>query len=74
MPFFSRVTGCMFLNKRILLMKIFKGSQFNYRPLDSMFHFRRLNIRIKNIHEEALNTGYFDHTFTVQSFLDKDSS
>ena len=74
MPFLSRVTGCMFLNKRILLMKIFKGSQFNYRPLDWMFHFRCLNIRIKSIPEEALNIGYSDHTFTVQNFLDKYSS
>ena len=74
MPFLSRVTGCMFLNKRILLMKIFKGSQVNYRPLDWMLHFRCLNIRIKSIPEEALNTGYSDHTFTVQNFLDKDSS
>ena len=74
MPFLATVTGCMFLNKLILLMKIFKGSQFNYRPLDWMFNFRRLNIRIKSIPEEALNIGYSDHTFTVQNFLDKDSS
>ena len=74
MPFLARVTGCMFLNKRILLMKIFKGSQFNYRPLDWMFNFRHLNIRIKSIPEEALNIDYSDHTFTVQNFLDKDSS
>ena len=39
-----------------------------------MFHFRRRNIRIKNIHEEALNIGYSDHTSTVQNFLDNDSS
>ena len=55
-------------------MKIFKGSQFNYRPLDWMFNFRRLNIRIKNIHEEVLNIGYSDRTSTVQNFLDNDSS
>ena len=72
--FYSRLTGCMFLNKRILLTKIFKGSQFIYRPLDWMFHFRRLNIRIKSIPEEALNIGYSDHTSRVQSFLDNDSS
>ena len=74
MPFLATVTGCMFLNKLILLMKIFKGSQFNYRPLDWMFHFRRLNIRIKSIPEEALNIGYSDHTSTVQNFQDNDSS
>ena len=73
MPFLSRLTGCMFLNKRMLLTKIFKGSQVNYRPLNWMFHFRRLNIRIKSIPEEAINIGYSDHTFTVQNFLDKDS-
>ena len=55
-------------------MKILKGSQFIYCPLDWMFHFRRLNIRIKSIPEEALNIGYSDHTFTVQNFPDKDSS
>ena len=64
----------MFLNKRIILMKIFKGSQFSYRPLDWMFHFRHLNIRIKSIQEEALNIGYSDRTTTVQNFLDNDSS
>ena len=64
----------MFLNKRILLMKIIKGSQFNYRPLDWMFHFRCLNIRIKNIHEEVLNIDYSDHKSTVQNFLDNDNS
>ena len=74
MPVLSRLTGCMFLNKRILLMKILKGSQFIYCPLDWMFHFRRLNIRIKSIPEEALNIGYSDHTLTVQNFVDKDSS
>ena len=55
-------------------MKIFKGSQFSYRPLDWMFHFRHLNIRIKSIQEEALNIGYSDRTTTVQNFLDNDSS
>ena len=55
-------------------MKILKGSQFIYCPLDWMFHFRRLNIRIKSIPEEALNIGYSDHTSTVQNFLDNDSS
>ena len=64
----------MFLNKLILLMKIFKGSQLNYRPLDWMFHFRRLNIRIKNIQEEVLNIDYSDRTSTAQNFLDNDSS
>ena len=74
MSFLSRVTGCMFLNKQILLTKIFKGSQFIYRLLNWMFNFRSLNIRIKSIPEEALNIGYYDHTSTVQDFLDKDSS
>ena len=74
MPVLSRLTGYMFVNKRILLMKIFKGSQFNYRPLDWMFHFRCLNIRIKNIHEEVLNIDYSDCTSTVQNFLDNDTS
>ena len=74
MPFLARVTVCMFLNKRILLMKIFKGSQFNYRPLDWMFHFGRLHIRIKNIQEEVLNIDYSDRTSAAQNFLDNDSS
>ena len=55
-------------------MKMFKGPQFNYRPLNWMFHFRRLNIRITSIPEEALNIGYYDHTSTVQNFLGNDSS
>ena len=39
----SRITSCMSLNKRKLLMKTFVESQFNYCPLIWMFHLRRLD-------------------------------
>ena len=44
----SRITSCMSLNKRILLMKTFVESQFNYSPLIWMFHYRPLNNKINN--------------------------
>ena len=44
----SRITSYMSLNKRILLMKTFVESQFNYSPLIRMFHYRRLNNKINN--------------------------
>ena len=55
----SRITSYMSLNKRRLLMKTFVESQINYCPLIWMFHFRRLNNKINNVHERALRIFLF---------------
>ena len=49
----SRSTSYMSLNKRRLLMKTFVKPQFNYCHLIWMFHSRRLNNKINNVHEKA---------------------
>ena len=70
----SRITNYMSLNKRRLLMKTFVESQFNYCPLIRMFHSRRLNNKINNVHEKALRIVYSDYKSTFQELLDKDAS
>ena len=70
----SRITRYMSLNKRMLLVKPFVESQFNYCPLIWMFHSRRLNNKINNVHEKALRSVYSDYNPTFQELLDKDAS
>ena len=70
----SRITSYMSLNKRRLLMKTFAESQSNYCPLIWMFHSRRLNNKINNVHEKALSIVYSDYRSTFQELLDKDAS
>ena len=55
-------------------MKMFVESQFNYCPLIWMFHSRRLNNKINNVHEKALRIAYYDYKSTFQELLDKDAS
>ena len=69
-----RITSCMSVNKRRLLMKTLVESQFNYCPLIWMFHSRHLNNKINNVHEKALRIVYSDCKSTFQEFLDKGAS
>ena len=64
----------MSLNERRLLMKTFPESQFNYCPLIWMFHSRRLNNNINNVHEKALRIVYPDYKSKFKELLDKDAS
>ena len=70
----SRITSYMLLNKWRTLMKTLVKSQFNYCPLIWMFHSRRLDNKINNVHEKALRTVYSDYKSTFQELLDKDAS
>ena len=70
----SRITSYMSLNKRRLLMRTFVESQFNYCSLIWMFHSRRLNNKINNVHKKALRIVYSDYKSTFQELLDKDAS
>ena len=47
-------------------MNAFIFSQFGYCPLVWMFHSRKLNNRINNIHERALRIVYRDYQSTFQ--------
>ena len=54
-------------------MKTLVESQFNYCPL-WIFHSRRLNNKINNVHEKALRIVYFDYKSAFQELLDKGAS
>ena len=70
----SRVSFFMSQSQRRLIMKAFINSHFGYCPLVWMFHSRKLNNRINNIHERALRLVYNDYTSSFQNLLDKDDS
>ena len=70
----SRVSSFMNFTKRKVLMLAFINSQFGYCPLVWMFHSRKLNNRINNIHERALRIVYKDFASTFTELLGKDNS
>ena len=55
-------------------MKPFVISQFSYRPLVWMFHTKRMNNRLNQLHERALKLAYNDHMSTFESLLQRDNS
>ena len=55
-----RVAHYMNVAQRRLIMNAFILSQFGYCPLVWMFHNRKLNNRINNIHERALRVVFRD--------------
>ena len=57
-----------------LIMQAFIHSQLGYCPLVWMFHSRKLNSRINNIHERALRIVYKDFVSTFAELLNKDNS
>ena len=64
----------MNLAQRRLIMNAFIFSQFGYCPLVWMFHSRKLNNRINNIHERALTIIYRDYESTFQQLLKQNNS
>ena len=70
----ARISYLMSIEQRSKIMKAFIYSQFGYCPLVWMFHSRKLNNRINNIHERALRIVYGDHSSTFQTLLQKDKS
>ena len=57
-----------------VIMQAFIQSQFGYCPLVWMFHSRKLNSRVNNIHERALRIVYKDFMSTFAELLSKDNS
>ena len=55
-------------------MKTFVEYQFNYCPLNRMFHSIRQNNKINDVHKKALRIVYSDYKATFQKVLDKDAS
>ena len=70
----SRVFNIMNFTQRKVIMQGFIHSQFGYCPLVWMFHSRKLNSCINNIHERALCIVYNDFVSTFAELLNKDNS
>ena len=68
----ARIAPFIDEHKRILLMKSFILSQFNYCPLVWMYCQRRSNHLINRIHERALRIAYNDYTSSFESLLERD--
>ena len=56
------------------IMQAFFISRFSYCPLVWMFHSRKLNTKINNLHFRALRMIYRDETFSFKALLEKDGS
>ena len=70
----ARVAHYMNLAQRSLIANAFIFSQFGYCPLAWMFHSRKLNNRINNIHERALRIVYRDNESIFQQLLKQNKS
>ena len=70
----TRIVNYINLSKQKALMKTFVISPFNYIPLVSMFHSRKLNHCINSIHERALRVTYQDYQSTFLQLLQRDNS
>ena len=71
---FARVAHYMNLAQRRLIINAFIFSQFGYCSLAWMFHSRKLNNRINNIHERALRIVYRDYESTFQQLFKQHKS
>ena len=70
----ARISPFLNEQKRIILMKSFIISQFNYCPIIWMYCQRRSNNLINKIHERALRIAYNDYVSSFDSLLGKDQS
>ena len=64
----------MDISKKRSILNAFILSQFSYFPLVWMFHSRKLNHRIYEIHERALRIVCNDHQCTFEELLERDNS
>ena len=58
--------------QRRSIMKAFIRSQFQYCPLVWMFHSRKINSRINNLHGRSLRVVYRDYNATFSGLFSKD--
>ena len=70
----ARVSNFLDQDKRILFMKSFVISQFNYCPIIWMYCQRQSDNLINKIHERALRIAYKDYTSDFKALLEKDCS
>ena len=69
-----RVTWSLNFNQGKLLLNAFITSYFSYAPAVWMFHSRKLNNRINEIHERALRLVYKDYISSFDDLLAKENS
>ena len=70
----ARISQFMNIHKRIMTMKAFIASEFSYCPLVWMFQSRKLNSRVKKLHERVLRIVYQDHASSFTELLEKDNT
>ena len=70
----SRLCSIIPLVQRKSLMQAFVISQFSYSPLVWMFHSRKLNTKINDLHYRALRMVYRDETSSFNELLEKDGA
>ena len=70
----ARLAPYMNVEKRRIIMKAFRESQYGYCPLVWMFHSRGINNKINRVHERALRINYNKKSSSFQGLLDRDSS
>ena len=70
----SRLCSIIPLNQRRNLMQAFFISQFSYSPLVWMFHSRKLNTKINDLHYRVLRMVYHDETSSFKELLAKDGA
>ena len=70
----ARVAHYMNLVQRRLVMNAFAFSQFGYYPLVWMFHSKKRNNRINNIHERDLRIVFRDYKSIFQQLLKQNKS
>ena len=64
----------MDLPKRKQIMNVTFKSQFSYRPLTWMMYSRKLNDKIKRLHERCLRITYNDSLSSFEELLERDNS
>ena len=70
----SRIYNYTNFAKKRILLKAFVESQFEYCPLTWMFHSRKANAKINQIHKRALRKVYKDNNSSFEELLRKDKS
>ena len=70
----SRLCAIIPFSKRKLLMSAFFNSQFSYSPLVWMFHSRKINTKINNLHYRALRMVYRDSSASFDELLRRDGT
>ena len=70
----SRVASHMSFDKKIILLRTFIPSQFNYCPLVLICHSRALNNRMNNLDERCLRIVYLNKKSDFETLLKYDKS